>query len=352
MAAARPSRREPQHGTDAVVATVERLLQRAPRESDVRAHRLDVFAARRFRAEGRPVPDALAAEEAWAGVRSLAVPSLLRRVVSLCGPVIVLKGPEVAAYYPDPLLRPFTDVDILAADPERAQRRLVSDGFVPVGDPSLYEDIHHLRPLSAPGLPLTVEVHSRPKWVDPLEPPPPRELQDLAVPSRLRQDGVFACPPEAHAVLLAVHSWGHEPLRRLRDLVDVAMMLAEADRDEAARIAARWNVAKLWATTLGVWDSLAADRRLPWPVAAWARNLEHARERTVLESHLARALAPWAGLPLGVAAGETTTSIRRGITRAPDETWRRKLRRSARALRHAFVRRSEHDDTLHSDGLR
>ena len=98
-------------------------------------------------------------------MQALAVPPLLERVRAACdGPLVVMKGPEVAARYAEPSTRPFRDLDLLACDAAAVQRSLLDAGFQVAGEPELYVDIHHLRPLYWPGLPLVIEVHQRPKW--------------------------------------------------------------------------------------------------------------------------------------------------------------------------------------------
>ena len=111
---------------------------------------------------------------------------------TLDGPVVLLKGPEVAALYPEPTLRPFRDLDLLVPMPHEAWRSLVQAGFHPTGDPSLYVDIHHLRPLYLPGYPLVIELHSEPKWVPWTRAPRAAELFEAAVPSATGVDGVLA----------------------------------------------------------------------------------------------------------------------------------------------------------------
>ncbi len=54
-----------------------------------------------------------------------------------------------------------------------------------INDPENYRDIHHLRPLWWPGLPLVVELHSRPKWIDGVAGPPVAELLEASAPGRL-----------------------------------------------------------------------------------------------------------------------------------------------------------------------
>ena len=113
--------------------------------------------------------------------------------------------------------------------PQAAQAALLAAGFVEVGEAGRYEDIHHLRALWWPGLPLVVEIHDRPKWPDGLTGPSTEELLAAAVPARLGVDGIGALPPAEHALLLAAHAWAHEPLGRLGQLVDVAATLRRTD---------------------------------------------------------------------------------------------------------------------------
>ena len=123
----------------------------------------------------------------FTGVGGFLVAKVLERVRTACdGPLVLMKGPEVAARYPDPALRGFRDVDLLAPDAPTVQRQLVAAGFEPVGVPEKYAAIHHLRPLAYPGLPLLVEVHDRPKWPARLRLPDKAELLGTAVPATIR----------------------------------------------------------------------------------------------------------------------------------------------------------------------
>lgn len=323
---------------------VDRLLDRAPNLADLRSHRLELLAARRWRALGLPVPGELVEQERLAAVVALTAPILLERARAACdGAMILMKGPEVAARYPDPALRPFRDVDLLVEDAEATQRAFLAAGFQAVGDPALYEDIHHLRPLAFPGLPLLVELHSRPKWIEGLEPPASAELFALATEGEAGVDGVYALPPGHHALVLAAHSWGHEPLRRLRDLVDVAAVAQGLDRGDLRELAAAWHMERAWTTTIRAADALFLGGSPPWAVRVWARNLEKVRERTVLENHLERWLSDFWALPAPDAMSALGSTLAREIRPAPGESWGAKLSRSARAVRNALVRRSEHD---------
>jgi hypothetical protein len=326
---------------------VDRLVERAPRPADLVNHRLELFLARSLRAGGRPVPKDLVVPERRAQVGWLAVAPLLERArAAYDAPLLIVKGPELAARYPEPALRAFRDVDLVVADPEAAQRALLEAGFEEVGEPELYRDIHHLRPLSWPGIPLVIELHSRPKWIEPLAAPTASELIAGAVPSSLAP-GFLTPAPAQHAVLVAVHSWAHEPLRRLRDLVDVAVLAAESDPAEAEAVARAWGVERLWATTTAVIERLVDERaRRPLALRVWAQNVERARERTVFEHHLQRWLSDLWALPLSLALRRMPSTLAREATPGGGEGWRRKLSRSAMALRHARRRRSEHDDEL------
>jgi putative nucleotidyltransferase-like protein len=326
---------------------VDRLIDRAPSEDDLRSHRLEVLAARRFRSVGRPVPEDFVDQERRAAIAALMAPRVLERVrEAYDGPALVFKGPEVAARYPDPALRAYGDIDLLVPDADKAQRALLAGGFRLVGEPELYIDIHHLRPVLADGLPLIVEIHSRPKWVEQLTPPAVDRLFDSAEPSATGVTGMLAPVPAAHALLLAVHSWAHEPLRRLRDLIDVAAVAAAADADEINRLAQSWHVDRVWRTTLAAVQALLGERPTPWALRLWAQNLARVRERTVLENHLQRWLSDfWALPPRDAVRGLPQTFVDE-VGPGGDEGWREKVSRTALAVRNASRRRSQHDRQL------
>jgi hypothetical protein len=177
-------------------------------------------------------------------------------------------------------------------------------------------------------------------------PPTVEELFASAVPSETGVDGMLTLPPQQHAVLLAVHSWAHEPLRRLRDVVDIAAMAGSADRHEMLCVARRWRVERLWRTTIAAVDSVFGDRPSPWALRLWAQNLARARERTVFENHLQRWLADFWAMPLGTAAARVPRTFLDEIRPGEGETWKAKASRSALALRHAARPRSRHDREL------
>lgn len=323
---------------------VDRLVDRAPTLADLRVHRLQLLAAHRWQVTGRPIPDGLGEEQRAMLISTLAVPYVLRRAAeALDEPMLLIKGPELAAFYPRPELRVYHDLDLIVADAGAAQRALIAAGFQEVGDPSIFVDIHHERPLWLPGTPpVVVELHSEPKWVEGLEAPAFGELLADAVPSSIGVPGVFTPFPVHHAVLLAAHSWAHVPLGRLSDLVDVAAVCDHGSRSDAALVARRWGVRRLWRTTIAAVDHTLFDRGRSSAQVVWAWNLRDARERTVLGTHLERLLSPFWGLPPFKALAAFGHALAAEIEPAADETWRDKLNRIRKAIRNAFVQRSEH----------
>jgi hypothetical protein len=287
--------------------------------TNARAHGIHLLVARQWQAAGRTLPPELIGDEQSAAFIHLAVQSLLHRIVRVLDePVLLLKGPEVAAHYPDPTMRVFGDIDLLVSDTATAQAALLAAGF------ELIEDVefdHHGYPLRWSSLPLFIELHRRPSWLSWMTPPSNDQLWANAIPSSLGIPGVMTIPPIWHALLLAAHSWRHVPLRRLIDLVDITVMMQDADRDEATRLAHEWGIGPVWTTTLGAIDNLfpaqGADPGRSWSLRLWARHLRAVRDRTVAEKHLARWLgAFWAPTParklqaLKATIGEDVTPLR------------------------------------------
>jgi hypothetical protein len=324
--------------------SAEALALRSPGLSDLRGHRLHLVAARALRRAGRPVPDELRAEARLAAAVALATPVLLGRVrAAIDGTIVIMKGPEVGARYPDPALRPCHDLDLLVGDPIGAQRALRAAGFVPTGDAQRYEGIHHLRPLLLPGLPVTIEIHSRPKWPDGLPAPAADELLEAAYPSAVGVTGVTTLRPAHHAVLLATHAWAHDPLACAGRLIDVSLMALETDPAEADALARRWGCLRLWRVTRSAAAALVEGGHRPLAMRVWARHLRGARERTVLESHAVRTAGDVWSLPPRQAATAAASALAKSVTRMPGEPWSQKLERSRTAVGDAFLAKSEHD---------
>jgi putative nucleotidyltransferase-like protein len=332
---------------DAIWEGVDRLVDRAPTLADLRSHRIELLAARRWRDIGRAVPEEFLELERRSALHRLVAPRLLERVrAAYDGPMIVHKGPEVAAHYPDPILRSYGDVDLIVPDADEAQRALLAAGFEEIGDPAFFVGIQHLQPLRWPDLPLRVEIHFHPKWVGSRPAPSFDELFAAAAPSKATIDGFLALPPEHHALILAAHSWAHEPLRVLRDVIDIAAVADAADLGEIQSLAREWRVSRLWRSTTRAIGAVLLGGIRPASVRLWARNLALARERTVLEGHLERWLSDFSILPLSSALAALPATFRRELGPEGEESWDDKLGRTQRAARHAFKRRSEHDKEL------
>jgi Uncharacterised nucleotidyltransferase len=328
---------------------VDRLLDRAPGFSGLRAHRLHLLAARRWHALGRPLPEEVLREERLAALKVMTAPLALERIREACdGQLILIKGLEVAARYPDPLLRPFIDIDLLVPDAEEVQRALVGAGFTPMVAAEHVAE-YHLAPLKVPDLPLRVEIHRKPRWIRLLE-APREELFSVAVPSRSGVAGIDALPAPHHAMLLAAHSWAHEPLRRALDLVDIAVLCEGHQEQELRTLARFYGLERVWRATEAACRALLEDGRRPWSLRLWARNLAQLRERTVFEFHLARWLSDFWAVPPERAAAGLASALAKELLPAPGETWKAKLGRARIAFRNAATARSEHERELHATG--
>jgi hypothetical protein len=303
---------------------------------------VELLEVRRRRATGLGLGP-LIGDEATALLRDLAaIPLLVRVRAAWDGPLVVHKGPEVALDYPGPRLRSFCDLDLLTDDAAGAQAALLAAGFHEVREEESKGVIHHLCPLRWPGLPLTVELHSRPNWVDGVRAPTTDELIAGGVPSRLGVDGVAALAPAQHALVLAAHAWSHDELGRLGNLIDVAVTVRRADEAEVAALARRWGCSRMWRTTRAAIGAVLEETGRSMAVASWARHLRDVRERTVLEWHVKRTLAPVWGLPPKRIPAAVAAEVR--ATAAPHdvESWRTKLGRTRVALRNSGTARSDH----------
>jgi hypothetical protein len=267
------------------------------------------------------------------GAMMIAKPLLERIRASCDGPLVLVKGPEVASLYPDHA-RSFSDVDLLAPDADAVHRRLRAAGFVEVDDPELFRDHHHLRPLKWPTLALKVEIHMRPSWPRGVEPPTLEEIVEGAVSSQVGVDGISAPNPIHHPLIIAVHAWEHDPLRSLRDLIDVAAVSAGSPDGELDRTARAWRIPGIWRTTRGAAGTLLGGERPTMPVRLWGRHLASVRERTVLDNHLQRWLHAFWEQPLHEAVAETADAFRQELLPLPGEPWHAKLTRVGYAVRH------------------
>lgn len=309
---------------------------------------MHLLAAKRWRSQGRPVPDDIERAERHAALLVLAAVVVLRRVRdALEGPVMIFKGPEIAAHYPDPTARPYGDLDIIVTDPAAAHRALLAAGFAAVGKPyDYYADLHHVQPLRLPEIPLAVELHRYPSWPYWSAPPSSDELFESAAPASVGVDGMLAPAASHHALMVAAHSWAEMPLRRLLDLVDVAALAENEDQSELMGLSERWGVGGIWRTTAAAVAAMFFGERTPWSLRLWARHLIEVRDPTVLENHISRWVGNWWSLPPHRAARVSGWMLLRDVLPAHEEEWGPKLMRIRRAARNAFTGRSQHDSEL------
>ena len=267
---------------------------------------------------------------------ALAVPSDLTWIRSLLeGPIVLLKGPEVAARYPDPLLRPFGDLDLLVPRADEAQRRLLAAGWSEVKEVAGPSPQHH-RALFYSGSLLRLEIHERPAWPN-WTTARTDDLFAVAVPSALGVDGILTVPPAQHAVLLAAHSWHHEPFRRVIDLVDIAAMAENLDPVMVQELADQWGLGRVWcATTRAIGAFHGEGPPQPWLERMVGRHLGTVRERTKIERRLARWSAGfWAPTP-SLAARSIAGTIFGDALPVMGESWDSKVARTVRILRRSF----------------
>jgi hypothetical protein len=346
--------REPRHldhtlrrPAQAFWGEVERFIDRnAAQVSGLVFHGLGPLAAECLEARGAAAPQALSQRLQSARVVTLAMPFVLERARAACdGPLLVVKGPEVACRYPN-AARGYGDIDLLVPDAAKTQRELIASGFVELHDPlGVWSGIHHLPPVQLPGTMLAVEVHSTPKWLEGLQPPSTDELLAAAAPSAVGVQGILAPDPGHHALLLAAHAWAHQPLGRVRDLVDVGAFRCEADPNELERTARRWGLRRLWRTFGDAIDAVLA-RRSTVPLALWARHLHRLRDQTVLEVHVERLIAPIWGYPKTRAPRLVASALVNELRPAFDEDWNEKIRRTSTALRRPLAAVGEHREML------
>lgn len=324
---------------------VDALIDASPGLPDLRAHGLALLAAQRCTALGRPLPAGLVREQLQATWRTNAAPRVLELVRAACeGPILLMKGPAVAAHYPDPNTRPFIDLDLMVPDAQTAQASLLSAGFVLSADPAGYPDyLHHLPPVHSPKWPLPIEVHSRLKWLDGMPAPGFDLLASSAVDGALGVHGILVPSPARHALVLAAHLWAHDPLARLLRLLDIAVLAQACDAHEIASLARAWRMSRLWRATANVADALFGTASSdPWPLRTWGHGLRDGRELTIVELHLSRLLSPFA-IHTPKPGSRALAAAIAGFARPHEgEPWRRKLERTTQQLARPSMRRSEH----------
>jgi hypothetical protein len=301
------------------------------------AHGLGPLMAQWFERMGLPLPVVAHEELRTATLAQLLAPPLVRRIRdTVDGPLLLFKGPEVAALYPRGGRR-FSDVDLLSPHGRAVQDALVGSGFVEVDHESysLTNDHHHFHPIRFPPFGLNVEIHSQPNWPSLVaKPPPVDEILEASVPASIGVDGISAPMRAHHALLLASHSWRHAPLERLRDLLDIALLVDGLPEAELTQIASRWGIGRLWGATAASVDALFHGGREPLPFRLWAAHLRTARQPTVFENHLQRWLPPYWEAPPRRAAAQTIRTAVHELTPGPGDTWRTKVARTVSAIFH------------------
>ena len=291
---------------------VDRLLDRSSLTGIV-AHRLGPLAASRLRRLERPVPGELRQQERAASIANASAIPLLRRIRASCdGPLVLLKGPEIACLYPESG-RDFGDLDLLSPQAEEVHRSLVGAGFSVVGDqvPARH---HHLQPLRWPTGTLNVEVHTHPNWPKHLPVLGVSEILASGAPSRLGIDGLLAPSDVHHSLILAVHGWQHQPLRVVRDLIDLAAVSLAADEREIERGAAALSVERVWRTARRAVGALFYGERRSPSLLTWARSLDRVRPRTAREIDLEALISPFWWMPAPDALAHAARLVRRRLS--------------------------------------
>jgi hypothetical protein len=324
---------------------LDRLLRAAGPERAVLQGVGPLEAERRNRV-GEPIPAALEIEARRAAFAMLSVQPLLRRIRDNCdGPLVLMKGPEIAIHYPGSA-RAFHDIDLLVPQPDRTHGQLREAGFAVAGDPDRFRPHHHLQPLKWPDLPLRVEIHGRPHWPEGLDAPAASSIIAASVLSTQGVEGILAPELPHHVLLVAAHAWAHEPLHRLRDLIDVRALAVSATREALEQTARSWGVTRLWRTTDRVTDAVLGWGRMPLHLRLWAGHLLELRERTVMQNHLRAWLAAYSALPISSALATTAHAVRDDVSRAPEERWAEKLARAVTASKNAGMPLSRHHRRL------
>jgi hypothetical protein len=327
-------------------AAVDRVLDEMPPTGSPHAHGLGPIAAWRWREQGREVPASLEEISRRSGYGTVSVAPLLERIrEAIDGPIVLIKGPEIAARYPRPALRPFGDLDLLVEDVERAERQLVAAGFDLVGPADhVLPGHHHDRPLRIKGLALAVELHRNPGWLNWQRAPANAEVFARAIPSVTGVAGIDAMPAVDHALLLSAHSWRHGPYHSWVHLIDIALAREIPDPDEIERQSRLWDLAVVWRLTNQAIQALFFDGEgWPGPIdRVWCRHLPAMRERTLLEYYAAYWLKGLAAPGLRLRTRAIAEDVRFSFRVHPWQTRSGKIERVGRALTRAFRPASQH----------
>ena len=173
---------------------------------------------------------------------------------------VVLKGPALAARYPQPGLRPMQDVDLLLAPRDHAAgvAALTDGGWIPWGGDARHEYDTVLCHPSLPHLPLELH-HGLESWRDRAHALTAHDLWAKRRPLDCMGVATFGLPVEDELVMLATHA--AKPFHHFQRIiwsVDFAVVIAAAG------------------ATID-WDAVAARARASRCETAVAVALRHAR---------------------------------------------------------------------------
>jgi hypothetical protein len=221
--------------------------------------------------------------------------------------VLLLKGAALAQLvYPQPLLRPMRDIDILvrASDAPRAQALLAEIGFAPPPSPmaGLEADHHHLAAIkrAVDGFSISVEVHHGLNLNEPGR--PPRTFEELAPAAQpLTIGGIVAQTLGCEDMLWHIYRhafcmpMGYESLRLIWVADLVSLVEAWLDRIDWERVARQYPAAYALLPllhTLTPWGDAAAARFAEAPAPALLpAELDLQRRTAMLEETLGHAAA-------------------------------------------------------------
>lgn len=251
--------------TNALSPSIQQWLASAP-PSGLHSHRIDLLGS---------VDSETARQQAFFHLQAKSMLTRVRGVID--GPMVVLKGIEVAQLYPEPWQRDFVDVDIVVDELLQADRRLRAAGFKPLHNAISHPDYHQTAALILGDDPVTIELHRRPnspRWNHfPVE-----EVFAEALPSRTGVDGVLRPRDDHHAVIVAWHYW-RDGANRGRGLIDVQLLREQSSNEAISLVAEQWGVGRIWEQTQKVLDAIErpGDAGLS---SRWLLDLSEVSHRT------------------------------------------------------------------------
>ena len=191
---------------------------------------------------------------------------------------VVMKGPALAARYPEPGLRPMEDIDVLL--PRRwhagALDALRGAGWR-VARPGRRG--HYDTVLCHPAVPLALELHhGLQSWYERANRLSPDELWSVRVRRDCLGSAAWGLPVEHEIVLLAAHAGKpHHGFARMVWIADLAMVVGHApavDWERVALLAGRARCATVVATALALARGVGVDapaELFPLPARGWRR---------------------------------------------------------------------------------